>query len=127
MRRRNRFRHSVEGVLHVRWCSPIDRSDVRGPCTIVYTLEAPGTEPVSAQRIFDVATAQWPHPGQDLPVTFDRTRPSRIAIHWERVHVAAAVPRWVDAAADVFGTDFATGTGLSDVLIDGVPIRFVQA
>jgi hypothetical protein len=121
----NRLRHPVEGVLHVEWCSRVDRSDLRGPCTIVYTINAPGTEPVSAQRIFDVSTAQWPHPGQDLPVTFDRARPSRIAIHWDQVHEASE-PRWVDAAADVFGPDFASGTGLSDVLLDGVPVRFLQ-
>jgi hypothetical protein len=38
----------------------------------------PGAEPVSAQRIFDVATSHWPRPGQDLPVTVDRHEPSRI-------------------------------------------------
>jgi hypothetical protein len=125
MRLWNRLKHPVDGVMHVEWCSPVDRSDVRGPCTIVYTIEAPGTESVSAQRIFDVSTAQWPHPGQDLPVTFDRARPSRITIQWHLV-LDVPAPRVVDAAADVFGTDFATGTGLSDVLLDGVPIRFVQ-
>jgi hypothetical protein len=78
MRLRNRLRDPVDGVLHVQWCSHAEPSEPRGPCTIVYTLEMPGAEPVSAQRIFDVATVHWPHPGQDLPVTVDRQQPSRI-------------------------------------------------
>jgi hypothetical protein len=78
MRLRNHHRHPVDAVLHVQWCSHVEPSEPRGPCTIVYTLEMPGAEPVSAQRIFDLATAHWPQPGQALPVTVDPQQPSRI-------------------------------------------------
>lgn len=85
MRVLSRVRSSIDGVMHVTWCSGVDPSEDRGPCTIGYILEAPGSDPIQGKRIFDVASSQWPRAGQDLPVSFDPADPLRVTIHWHPV------------------------------------------
>jgi hypothetical protein len=86
-----RIKRAVDGVMYVLGCSHLDPDKPAVACTIVYVVHAPGTEPIPGQQVFDVEPADWPYPGQTLPVTFDRARPARIAIHWEQLELAAGV------------------------------------
>jgi hypothetical protein len=70
--------------MHIAWCSQAEPDDEDGPCTVAYTMSAPGLPTTDGRRIFVLATAEWPKPGQDLPVTVDARRPDRLTVHWQR-------------------------------------------
>jgi hypothetical protein len=52
---------------------------------ITYVIQAPGVDAFSGEADFEIWSKQWPQPGADLPVVFDREKPDRIEIQWDKV------------------------------------------
>ncbi|HEY2053926.1 MAG TPA: hypothetical protein VGH14_08335 [Solirubrobacterales bacterium] len=79
------IRDPVEGSMHVVAATQLDPTQLRAPCTITYVIQAPGVEAFSGEKVFEIWSKQWPQPGADLPVVFDRKKTDRIEIHWDQV------------------------------------------
>jgi Short C-terminal domain len=75
----------VEGSMHVVAATQLDAEVLRAPCTITYVIQAPGVEAFSGEQVFEIWSRQWPQPGADLPVVFDREKTDRIEIQWDKV------------------------------------------
>jgi hypothetical protein len=75
----------VDGSMHVVGCTAINPNELAAPCHITYVVQAPGVPAFSGDDTYEVWTRNWPQPGDDLPVTFDRDHPDRIEIHWDQV------------------------------------------
>jgi hypothetical protein len=75
----------VEGSMHVVGATQLDAEVLRAPCTITYVIQAPGVEAFSGEQVFEIWSRQWPQPGDDLPVVFDREKTDRIEIQWDKV------------------------------------------
>ncbi|HEY4279207.1 MAG TPA: hypothetical protein VGM91_13375 [Conexibacter sp.] len=80
-----RIKHPVEGSMHVVGATAIDPDEMRAPCHITYVIQAPGIAAFSGEHVFELWTRQWPTPGDDLPVVFDREKPDRVEIQWDKV------------------------------------------
>ena len=74
----------VEGTMHVVSCTAIDSREMRAPCHITYVVQSPGMAAFSGDYVFEMWTAEWPEPGEDIPVIFDREHPDRIKIDNEK-------------------------------------------
>ena len=79
----------VEGTAYVVGCSANDPEDMRGPCRMQLVVRAPGMKAFSLDQWFEVWAGQWPQAGDTLPVTFDREKPERIRIDWDRIPTGA--------------------------------------
>jgi Short C-terminal domain len=84
-----RIKDPVEGRMHVLGCTVINPDVMRTPCHITYVIQAEGVAAFSGDRVFELWCKQWPDPGDDLPVVFDRERTDRIEIQWHRIHTHA--------------------------------------
>lgn len=81
----HRIKDPVEGSMHVVAATQLDPSQLRAPCHITYVIQAPGVEAFSDESDFEIWSKQWPRPGADLPVVFDREKTDRIEIQWDQV------------------------------------------
>jgi hypothetical protein len=79
------FKDPVEGSLHVVGATQLDPGRLRAPCHITYVIQAEGVETFSGETEVFAWTRQWPTPGQDLPVVFDRANPTKVQIEWDQV------------------------------------------
>jgi hypothetical protein len=79
------YKEPVEGTLHVVGAAQLDPSRLRAPCHITYVIQAEGVEPFSGETEVEAWTRQWPTPGEDLPVVFDRRHPEQVRIEWEKI------------------------------------------
>ena len=79
----------VEGVAHVVGVSAVDPQYARQPCTMQLVIQAQSVAAFPLKQDFEIWTNQWPDPGDQLPVTFDREHPERIKIHWDQVPTGA--------------------------------------
>jgi hypothetical protein len=52
-------------------------------------VTAEGLEPTPIQHAGVVATATWPMPGAQLPVTVDRDDPAALRIEWDEIAESA--------------------------------------
>jgi hypothetical protein len=75
----------VEGSMHVVGATQLDAEVLRAPCAITYVIQAQGIEAFSGEQVFEIWSRQWPQPGADLPVVFDREKTDRIEIQWDKV------------------------------------------
>jgi hypothetical protein len=81
----HRIKDPVEGSMHVVAATQLDPTQLRAPCHITYVIQAPGVEAFSGEADFEIWSKQWPQPGADLPVVFDREKTDRIEIKWDQV------------------------------------------
>ncbi|MEV7972651.1 hypothetical protein [Cellulomonas sp. NPDC089187] len=79
----------VAGTLTVTHAGVPSRHAQNAATTLVGVLHLPGQPPVPVQAHAMVPTAQWPQPGQDLPVVVERSDPNRLVVHWASVPSAA--------------------------------------
>jgi hypothetical protein len=79
------FKDPVEGSLHVVGATQLDPSRPRALCHITYVIQAEGVEAFSGETEVSAWTRQWPTPGEDLPVIFDRQNPAKVRIEWDKV------------------------------------------
>jgi hypothetical protein len=86
-RRIRRMRDAVEGTLEVTAASVLNTAGSAHSANYWLTgiLHLPGLPPTPVENRGMARTAKWPHPGDTLPVTADRSRPSQLVIHWERM------------------------------------------
>jgi hypothetical protein len=75
----------VHGSMHVVGCSALDAREMRAPCHVTYVIQADGIEAFSGEQVFELWAAQWPQPGDDLPVIFDRANPSHVDVDTTQV------------------------------------------
>lgn len=88
-----RITDPIEGSMHVVGCTALDPREMRAPCHITYVIQAPGIPAFSGDQVFELWSAQWPNPGDDLPVVFDRQKPDRIEIQFDRIPTHADAAR----------------------------------
>jgi hypothetical protein len=81
----HRIKDPVEGSMHIVAATQLDPSQLRAPCHITYVIQASGVEAFSGEADFEIWSKQWPQPGADLPVVFDREKNDRIEIQWDKV------------------------------------------
>jgi hypothetical protein len=79
----------VSGSLLVTAAAMPSRRAVFHMTRITGIISADGIDPVAVQFNGLIRTAQWPSPGQTLPVTVDRADPNRFAIEWDKVGASA--------------------------------------
>lgn len=79
----------VPGSLLVTAAAMPSRRAVFHMTRITGIISADGIEPIAVQFNGLIRTAQWPSPGQTLPVTVDRADPGRFAIEWDQVGTSA--------------------------------------
>jgi hypothetical protein len=87
------YKEPVEGLMHVVGATQLDPSRLRAPCRITYVIQAEGVEPFSGETEAEAWTRQWPTPGEDLPVVFDRRHPERVHIQWDKITSRAEAAR----------------------------------
>jgi hypothetical protein len=80
-----RITDPVEGSMHIVGCTALDPREMRAPCHITYVIQAQGIPAFSGDQVFELWSRQWPNPGDDLPVVFDRQKPDRIQIQFDRI------------------------------------------
>ena len=94
-----RIKDPVEGRMHVLSSTANNPDLMRTPCHITYVIQAEGVPEFSGARLFDLWCKQWPNPGDELPVVFDRQRTDRIQIQWHRIQTPAEQPAQRHTAA----------------------------
>jgi hypothetical protein len=99
------YKEPVEGSMHVVGATQPDPSRLRAPCHITYVIQAEGVEPFSGETEVECWTRQWPKPGEDLPVVFDRRHPQKVEIQWDRItsHAESARMHADQLAAELRG------------------------
>jgi hypothetical protein len=80
-----RITDPVEGSMHIVGCTALDPREMRAPCHITYVIQAAGIPAFSGDQVFELWSRQWPNPGDDLPVVFDRAKPDRIQIQFDQL------------------------------------------
>jgi hypothetical protein len=75
----------VEGSMHVVGCTALDAREMRAPCHITYVIQADGIEAFSGDQVFELWSNQWPTPGDDVPVVFERSDHARIDIQTDKI------------------------------------------
>src|SRR3982074_2861162 len=81
----SRIKDPVQGIANVVGAERWDGRASKGPCQVELGVQAPGVEPFSCTQTFSVWADRWPHPGDNLPVTFDRAKPERMEVDWDRL------------------------------------------
>lgn len=89
----NRIKDPVEGRMHVVGCTAINADVMRAPCHITYVIQAEGVPAFSGDQVFELWTSQWPSPGDDLPVVFDRQNTQHVNIQFDRLPTHAESAR----------------------------------
>jgi hypothetical protein len=79
------YKEPVEGSMHVVGATQPDPSRLRASCHVTYVIQAEGVEAFSGETEVSAWTRQWPTPGDDLPVVFDRLNPKKVQIQWDRI------------------------------------------
>ena len=95
-RSHNPFGHMkdpVHGSMHVVGATALDPREMRAPCHVTYVIQAEGVAPFSGEHTFELWSSQWPSPGDDLPVVFDRENPGKIEIRTDEVMTHAESAR----------------------------------
>lgn len=125
-----RMRDPVEGSMHVVGCTALDPRAMRAPCHITYVIQAPGVTAFSGEKVFELWSRQWPSPGDDLPVVFDRAKPEHVEILTDRIesHADSARRHADELAAQLGGSGGApsptsTGEGTADHPPGSQPVR----
>jgi hypothetical protein len=80
-----RITDPVEGSMHIVGCTALDPREMRAPCHITYVIQAQGIPAFSGEQVFELWSNQWPSPGDDLPVVFDRAKPDRVQIQFDQL------------------------------------------
>lgn len=76
----------VEGQYLLTSCSMNSGGAVYENCSMEGVLSGPGLAPTAVRHsTLTAPTEKWPEPGDTLPVTFDRDRPDRLKIRWDRM------------------------------------------
>src|SRR5689334_3756706 len=122
------YKEPVEGSMHVVGATQLDPSQLRAPCHITYVIQAEGVEPFSGETEVECWTRQWPTPGEDLPVVFDRRHPQKVHIQWDRItsHADSARMHADQLAAELRGGD--AGTVVTPIVVgDADPERIKEA
>ncbi len=102
-----RMKDPVDGHAQVISASALpDAGSMSARCKMHLVIRAPGIEPSPQEITQIVRTKRWPIPGAQLPVTVDRSDPSRLKIHWDRVPTReeTAHRRATQAATDDLGS-----------------------
>jgi hypothetical protein len=105
----------VHGSMHVVGCSALDAREMRAPCHMTYVIQADGMEAFSGEQVFELWAAQWPEPGDDLPVIFDRADPSHVDVDTTQIpnHADQAMTDAQQLAAQLNAGGAAAGAGVA--------------
>jgi hypothetical protein len=80
-----RIQDPVEGSMHVVGCTALDPREMRAPCHMSYVIQGEGVPAFSGEQVFELWSNQWPSPGDDLPVVFDRQKADHVQIQFDRI------------------------------------------
>lgn len=56
-------------------------------------VSGPGLKPMAVSKSGMARTAKWPSPGEDLPIEYERTDPTRFNILWDEVETGDVIGR----------------------------------
>jgi hypothetical protein len=80
-----RMKDPVEGtcqVVGINYPDPMATSqNYRMECVVT----APGIDPTATTHKGMCSTAKWPGPGDELPITIDRSNPEHFVVHWDQL------------------------------------------
>jgi hypothetical protein len=120
----------VEGTMHVVSCSTPDARAMRAPCRINYVVQAPGIEAFSGEYTFEMWSAEWAEPGEDIPVIFDREHHDRIKIDDDKRRAAMVSPedQAAQLAAQINAGGGSTLPGVTPIVVGNAdPAQMAQA
>lgn len=80
-----RMKEPVEGTLAVVGITRPDPSATSANYRLDGVVSAPNFDSTAVVHRGVASLSKWPQPGDDLPVTFDRAKPRRLVIHWDRL------------------------------------------
>jgi hypothetical protein len=83
----------VQGSMHIVGCTALDPHEMRAPCHVTFVVSAEGVEPFSGEHVFELWSNQWPNPGDDVPVRFDRQNHDHIEIRTDQIPTHAESAR----------------------------------
>lgn len=89
----NRIKDPVEGTAHVAGCTAYAGEGIYSNVRMNLVVQALGAEPFTLEHKCLVKASKWPHPGQTLPVVFDRERRDRLKVQWDDVAEGRDVSR----------------------------------
>jgi hypothetical protein len=80
-----RMKDPVDGVAQVVGSTQAPESATSGNVHLTLVLQAEGFPATNVDLDCIAPTKKWPFPGEQLPVTFDRSDPQRIKVRWDDV------------------------------------------
>src|SRR4051812_525580 len=83
-RRGRRMKDPVRGTAQVVTCSRWTQG-VSASVVMSLVVSAEGLPATPVEHECDCRQDRWPHSGQVLPVTFDRSDPTRLRVEWDEV------------------------------------------
>lgn len=75
----------VDGTAQVVGSTQPPDNATSSNVNLTLVVQAEGVPAVSVEHSCIAPTSKWPFPGETLPVTFDRSDPSRLKIRWDDV------------------------------------------
>jgi putative oligomerization/nucleic acid binding protein len=88
-----RMKDPVDGIAQVVGSTQPPDSATSGNVNMNLVVQAEGVEATSVEHSCLAPTKKWPYPGETLPVTFDRTDPSRLKVRWDDMPDSADVAK----------------------------------
>ena len=80
-----RMKDPVDGVAQVVGSTHPPDSATSGNVHLTLVLQAEGFPATNVDLDCIAPTKKWPYPGEQLPVTFDRSDPERVKVRWDDV------------------------------------------
>lgn len=95
---KKRIRDPVRGTAQVIGSSGLNPMATSQTCKVTLVVSAEGLAPYSVDHKCTAKAVKWPRPGMTLPVTVDRSEPTRLRIEWDEVPEAGELHRAQAAA-----------------------------
>jgi hypothetical protein len=111
-----RIKDPVDGVAQVVGSTQPPDSATSGNVNLTLVVQAEGVPAASVEHSCLAPTKKWPFPGQSLPVTFDRSDPTRLKVRWDDVPEAGDVSR---QQAEALAAQLNQGGGGGQVVMGG--------
>lgn len=80
-----RMKDPVEGTIRVVGINYPDPMATSQNYRMECVVSAPGIDPVAVTHRGMASTAKWPSPGDELPVTVDRSNPEHMVVKWDQL------------------------------------------
>jgi hypothetical protein len=88
-----KIKDPVRGTAQVVGTSGLNPMATSQTCKMTLVVQAEGMAPYSTEHKCTAKASKWPYAGRTLPVTVDRSDPTRLRVEWDEVPEAADVHR----------------------------------